>query len=324
MSLPEKISYESYCYMLNRCAYWLISNNKSFKMRNTYNYFGRTADQGTIIKAIKDRGTNYQSDSLIAEFVECAIVDNSTNRNEWMPNYCTDKEGDKIPRAKVCDMAVRTSAFEVKNNRSPKYVNLGNAVESTTSNTISSNTSNCNSPYTQSPVLTSTGCSGMGQCNGYYCACNALQQAFYNLTGKIVAESTIAGWAGTTTSGTGHSGINTAVAKFNSKYGTNIKITWKNLSDYGSSTVEQFKGVGKETCNGKFVFFHLLYRNKYGHYEAFKSYNSSSNSFQILNSLGNKCSSPAYCGYIETRSGANQKSYISGISQPSVAVLSKG
>lgn len=323
MSLPEKISYDSYCYMLNRCAYWLISNNKSFKMRNTYNYFGRTADQGTIIKAIKDRGTKYQSDSLIAEFVECAIVDNSTNRDKWMPNYCTDKEGDQIPRAKVCDMAVRTSAFEVKNGRSPNHVNLGDAVEKTTSSSSSSSTSNCKSPYSQSPVLTKQAPGYLGQKTSYNCGPHSLMQAIYNLTGINMSESTLASWCGTTTSGTGHAGLNTGIAKFNSKYGENLKIQWKNMSDFGSTTAEQFKNICKLTCEGKFVFFHLLYRNKYGHYEAFKSFNSSSNSFQILNSLGNKSGS-GYYGYIETRSGSNQKSYISGISQPSVAILSKG
>lgn len=37
----------------------------------------RSADYGTIIRVIKERGTNYQPDSLIAEFVECAIYDNT-------------------------------------------------------------------------------------------------------------------------------------------------------------------------------------------------------------------------------------------------------
>ena len=69
----------------------------------------------------------------------------------------------------------------------------------------------------------------MGQCTGYYCACNSLQQCFYRLTGIKVAESTIASVAGTTTSGTDHAGINTAVAWFNKKYGKNIKITFFNF-----------------------------------------------------------------------------------------------
>ena len=43
----------------------------------------------------------------------------------------------------------------------------------------------------------------------------------------------------------------------------------------------------------------------------------------ILNSLGNKCSPPAYCGYQESRKFATQKSYWSGINQPSICILRK-
>ena len=69
------------------------------------------------------------------------------------------------------------------------------------------------------------------------------------------------------------------------------------------------------------MFFHLLYRNKWGHYEPIKSVGDY---LKILNSLGDSCGGSTYCGYIETRSKSEQKSYISGISQKSVAVLTNG
>ena len=166
--------------------------------------------------------------------------------------------------------------------------------------------------------LTNTGCSGMGQCNGYYCACNSLQETLYRLTGIHLAESTIASVAGTTTAGTGHSGINTAVAWFNKKYGKNVKIVWKNFSDLGNTDSERWNKLVEYTSNGA-VFTHLLYRNKWGHYEPLKSVNK--DNVTVLNSLGNKCNSPAYCGYIETRSKSTQLSYMRGISQPSIAYL---
>lgn len=160
----------------------------------------------------------------------------------------------------------------------------------------------------------------MGQCTPYYCACNSLQQAFYRLTHIHVSESTIASVAGTTTSGTGHQGINTAVAWFNRKYGQNIKITWKNFNDLGSSDSARWNKLNQYASNGA-VFCHILYRNKWGHYEVLKSVNG--NNVTVLNSLGNRCNKPAYCGYIETRSKSNQRSYMRGISQQSVAILTK-
>lgn len=162
--------------------------------------------------------------------------------------------------------------------------------------------------------LTNEGCSGMGQCTGYYCACNSLQQSFYRLTGIKVNEDTIAEWAGTTTDGTDHDGINTAVAQFNRKYNKNVKITWYNFSELSWSKILDMIKKGA-------VFFHLLYRNRYGHYEPIKWV---SDVLEILNSLGDKCGSSSYCGYIEYRSKSEQKSYISGISQKSVAFLYNG
>ena len=162
--------------------------------------------------------------------------------------------------------------------------------------------------------LTDEGCSGMGQCTGYYCACNSLQQCFYRLTGIHVSEDTIAGWAGTTSDGTDHEGINTAVAQFNRKYNKNVKITWYNFSELSWSKIDNL-------LENSAIFFHLLYRNQWGHYEPIKSVNDD---LSILNSLGDRCGGNTYCGYIEIRSKSEQQSYINGISQKSVAVLTNG
>lgn len=180
---------------------------------------------------------------------------------------------------------------------------------------IKSNIYNSSSSSTSlHSYLTNKGCSGMGQCTGYYCACNSLQQSFYRLTGIKVDEKTIAGWAGTTSDGTDHAGINTAVAKFNKKYNKNIKINWYNFSELSWTKISEFIKKGA-------VFFHLLYRNKWGHYEPIQSVGDP---LKILNSLGSSCGSGTYCGYIESRSKSEQKSYINGISQKSVAVLTNG
>ena len=294
---------DQYWLDLNKIAYWLVKNNKTFNTRCVYGYQGREADYGTIIRVIKERGSNVVPDALIAEFVECAIHDNTDY--SFLPNYVTGTDNTVIPRDVYIDMARRVSEYEVKHGGvSPKYVNY----DLNTTNNTSSGLYN---------YLTNTGCSGMGQCTPYYCACNSLQQAFYRLTGVQVSESTIASVASTTTAGTSHQGINTAVAWFNKKYGKNIKITWYNFSDLGWEELEKCMNNGA-------VFCHIMYRRTstsagYGHYEV--PYQITGNNIKVLNSLGNRCNKPAYCGYIETRSKSTHKYYIQGISQKSIAYL---
>lgn len=214
-----------------------------------------------------------------------------------LPNYITFKNKKVAPRLLTYDFAKIIRRY----NKTKKLQDEVKIVSSV-----------FNNPNKLHDYLTSQGCSGMGQCTSYYCGCNALQQCFYRLTGIKVDESVIAGWAGTTTSGTDHEGLNTAVAMFNKKYNKNVKIEWYNFSELGFDKCRELMKKGA-------LFFHLLYRNKYGHYEVPKAIYE--NTLDILNSLGDKCSSTAYCGYIENRTKAEQKSYISGISQKSVAYL---
>lgn len=219
-----------------------------------------------------------------------------------LPNYITIK--DKKVKPKIWNAYV---GYLFKVYYETGKLPASQPIKSNIYNTSSSSTSLHN-------YLTNKGCSGMGQCTGYYCACNSLQQSFYRLTGIKVDEKTIAGWAGTTSDGTDHAGINTAVAKFNKKYNKNIKINWYNFSELSWTKISEFIKKGA-------VFFHLLYRNRWGHYEPIQSVGDS---LKILNSLGSSCGSGTYCGYIENRSKSEQKSYINGISQKSVAVLTNG
>ena len=161
---------------------------------------------------------------------------------------------------------------------------------------------------------TKQGCDNMGQNNGYYCGCHSLQEVFRNLTGKVVSQSTIASVAGTTTSGTDHAGLNTAVAWFNKKYGYNLKVEWKNFSEVGWSGIKKIANSDNQDC-----VIHNLYRNQWGHYEVINSVPDGY--VKVQNSLGDKCTSTCYCGYVETRSQSTFRSYINGISQKSVMVI---
>lgn len=184
---------------------------------------------------------------------------------------------------------------------------------STTKTTTKTTTTNAKKKYGHA---TKSGCDQRGQNNGYYCGCHSLQEVFRNLTGKVVPQKTIASVCGTTTSGTDHDGLNTCVAWFNKKYGFNLKVEWKNFSDLGWSGVKKIVNSDNKDC-----VIHNLYRNKWGHYEVINSISDSN--IKVQNSLGDKCSSGCYCGYVENRPPATFRNYIAGISQKSVMVITK-
>ena len=99
------------------------------------------------------------------------------------------------------------------------------------------------------------------------------------------------------------------------KYNTNITIEGKNFSDLGWTELQKLIDDPNTS-----VFWHELYRNKWGHYSFA---NHVTGSLNVLNSLGSKCRSPAYCGYQERRSQSTQRSYWRGISQKSICILKR-
>ena len=161
--------------------------------------------------------------------------------------------------------------------------------------------------------ITDQGSGRLGQATPYSCGPHSLMQCIYRLTGIELSESTLMSVCGTTTDGTGHDGLATGLAWFNRKYGFNLKMTWRNFSEVG------FDGLQEAYEKGA-VFCHLLYRDMYGHYEI--PLNSSNDPNKILNSLGDRDGS-GYYGYIESRSKSTQRSYINGISQKSVCIITR-
>lgn len=308
-TFPTSVKVSGKTYTYGQVAYILayaINNiNKSAEVFTVKNASGATED--TINENIVK--TDYQD---IAKRVASYI-----KTNKQCPNYATTKKSKKKLRPRVfIYMFARIIVYYYNNKKTlPNYANANSGYFKNTSSgpTIKKNGLNA--------YMTSQGCSGMGQCTSYYCGCNSLQQCFYRLTGIKVAESTIASVAGTTTSGTDHNGLNTAVAWFNKKYNKKVKIIWKNFSDLGSTDTERWKALQSYINKGA-VFIHLRYRDQYGHYEVPKDV--SNDTCKILNSLGDSCGSGTYCGYVENRSRATEKRYIQGISQKSVAILTNG
>ena len=236
-------------------------------------------------------------------------------QNEKAPNYIKSvKSSSKISPDLELFAFAKIMSFYYDNKRLPNYCYYNSNDLKTTNKTT---TNNCSNPYKSTPHPTKSGCDGMGQNTGYYCGVCALQHSLYKF-GINVSQSELAKWAGTTTSGTSHNGIKTAVANVNKKFGVNITVEEVNFSDIGLT------GLAKIICQkNKDAIIHLLYRLKWGHYESINEINIKTNILKILNSLGNKCSGGCYCGYVEERSLANEKSYISGISQKSVLILTK-
>ena len=179
-----------------------------------------------------------------------------------------------------------------------------------------------NGVYHSGPHLVGTGCNNMGQCNGYCCAPCSIRQQFAKQGIDNYTQSTIARYAGTTTAGTSHWGIETAIAKIARLEDITIKVEWKNFSDLGSTLAARFKALGEIIAQpDKGVILHTLYQNKYGHYETIQEVKTNNSNTVILNSLGSKCNSPAYCGRKETRTYAYLAQNLKGISQKSVCIL---
>lgn len=178
--------------------------------------------------------------------------------------------------------------------------------------------SNCQNPYISSPYNKKSGCDAMGQNTNYYCGVSALQKVLYKF-GIHVSQKQLASVAGTTTKGTDHQGLRTAVAWVSKHYGVKLTVKEYNFSELG------FDKISKMICKPNVdIIWHLLYRNKYGHYEKVKAIDLKKGTVDVINSLGNKCANNCFCGYIETRSFATQKQYINGISQKSIIVITKG
>lgn len=202
-------------------------------------------------------------------------------------------------------------------------INKANTTPSPTP-TQSSNTSKVYTIFTNTKLCERQGKNCLGQNTAYTCGPHAVMQALRRFGITKYTEATIASYAGTTTAGTGHSGLETAIAKIARLEGINLKVEWKNFSDLGSTLTERFRKYGDlMTDDNKAVFHHELYRGQYGHYSNIKQVNTNSSNLIVANSLGNKCGSPAYCGYMENRSFNTQRNYFQGISQRSICIITK-
>lgn len=302
---------------------YALSNNVDFNQFQKKSTGKKdTRMEGTNINMTYKDGTQYQ----------CAVYDSDNNR--VYDNVNLTINGVTYNRTPTSD-----GLYKLNINLNPGTYNLTAAYHGNTTyngssvtNTITINQAptptptpkkECTNPYTSSPHPTASGCNGMGQNNSVCCGPSSIHKAIWKFGIRDISQNQIASWAGTTSAGTSHQGLETAIAKINQVKGTNISITWYNLSDLG------WEGLGKLICQDNIAAFtHILYKNggtcsgsgNFGHYEAITKINLSTGYVKVINSLGNYCGS-CYCGYYQDRTIACEEVFIRGISQKSIAVL---
>ena len=178
--------------------------------------------------------------------------------------------------------------------------------------------------FTNTKLCERQGGDCLGQITSYHCGPHSIKQCLrrFGITGY--SERTIGSYAGTTSAGTGHYGLETAIAHIAKLEGIQLKVKWINFNDLGNTDKERYKRYGElMTDEDKAVFHHELYKDYAGHYSILKMVNTNNSNLTVANSLGSRCNSPAFCGYMESRPCSTQSRYIRGISQKSICIITK-
>ena len=164
---------------------------------------------------------------------------------------------------------------------------------------------------------------------------HSIHQAIKKFGITKFSENQIAQWAGTTTSGTGHSGINTAIAKISKQSGVKLSVKWRNFSDMGKTDKERFENIAKILCKpNTAIIWHILYINGgsgivgkgFGHYECLDKINTATGHVRALNSLGDRKADGSYKGRLQDRMYAIQAYYAKHTNggQPALCIITKG
>lgn len=247
----------------------------------------------------------------------CKIINFYYNNSNTLPLYCI------------------FNSTDFKKSATTK-VNVQKTTKASTSNTQKvTKKSKCDNPYTSSPHYTENGCNRLGQCTGYWCGPHSIHQAIRKFGITKYTEKQIASWAGSTTAGTGHAGINTAIAKISNLTGKKLSVQWKNFSDMGKTDVERFANIAKIICqDNKAIIWHIAYINggnstngkHFGHYEYIDKINTVTKYVRALNSLGDKKSDGSYAGKLQDRT-YNVQGYFARNTpggQPALCIITKG
>ena len=241
------------------------------------------------------------------------------DKNKTLPNYCNFNKGFK-PNTQ-------------SNNKTTKK-------ETNKSTSSKTKTSNCSNPYTSTPHYLSAGCNRLGQCTSYWCGPHSIHQILKKFGITKYSEKQIAAYAGSTTKGTDHLGINTAIAKISKATGVKLKVEWKTFSSLGKDANARFEALGKLLCKSNVaVLCHIAYayagkqaitKNTpqsqiFGHYEVLDKVNVKTHYVRALNSLGTKKADGSYPGHIQDRPYGVQASFFANTpgGQAALCIITK-
>ena len=289
---------------------WKVDNLKVLKadyldMIRRFNNYCREHKQVPSYIVTKQTGTKVGFEL----FVYCACkIAQFYKENGYLPNWC------------VFD------SKEFVNNKKGSTNSKKDTAQST-SNTTKKTT------YVSKPHLLTTA-EDLGQKFPYSCGANLLQQLLKKLLGVTIPETTLMSWAGTTTAGTSHSGLETAIAIAAKKYKVNLQVTWKNFSDMGDTIDERFEAVGKLMSRpDTAVGWHIGYQDSgekatgtiTGHYEEADKIDTVNKRIRALNSLGYKVNTNAYQGHLQWRPYSLQAHYAANTpgGQPALMIVTK-
>lgn len=278
------------------------------------------------LKNVKAPSNNSIGDTINEQVLVSDYLDmnkrlvNYVKKNNQLPNYIITKKSKKRVNVNLFIFCqAKILVYYNKNKAMPKYciMNVNDLKSKSKKNA-------CTNPYLSKGHCTNIGGKCLGQPNSYYCGVQMIWQILRKFGINDYSKDKIAKYCGTTKNGTSHEGMKTCIAKINKDKKLKLKIQFKNLSDMGKTQNERWTNIGKLICKSNVgVGIHSMYRQKYGHYECLQMVDNKKSNTYVLNSLGDKCNSPAFCGYIENRSWNEWQKYISMISQPSIIIITK-
>ena len=238
------------------------------------------------------------------------------DKNKKLPNYCNFNKSFSSNTKKVTS----TVKKEVKKSTSTsKKVAISKKIR-----------------FVSQPHYLTLGCNKLGQCAKNLCGPHTTRQALKKFGITKFSEKEIAKLAGTTSKGTSHQGINTAIAKISKLTGIKLTIKWVNFSDMGKTDEERFEAIGKllEDPNTA-VIWHIAYSGAgeeiddddfIGHYEYIDIINIKTKYVRALNSLGRMKRDGSYPGHLQDRKFSVQSYFAKHTTggQPALGIIKKG